>query len=118
MATYTRPGWCPPVEGDRAPCRWTIAFLAVDPQLSIDYWSTQSTLVGGYPDGVDLEKMLTAWFRERGGPAAWWRLTVRSCDDEHDIAKVELWFEAHHPPVKPRPRKWRSPYVQYPEGLE
>lgn len=90
-----RTTWCPPV-GDGPGYRWTIEFWCNN-----EYWSSQSGLLGGPPDGVDLEQLLRTWFQQRGGPAARWRLQVApGREEEPPIAEVELWFDEHTPPVR------------------
>lgn len=95
-STWTRSSWCPPV-GDGSAYRWDIDFLC-----NGEYWSSQSGLLGGPPDGVDLEQLLRAWFAERGGPAATWRLQVAPAEDDAPAiaASVELWFDERTQPVK------------------
>jgi len=86
-ATWTFPGWCPSAtDGERY--RWTISFKPADKR-----WAPQEELIGGPPAGVDLAALLKAWFQERGGPVAWWRLRVTPLEDETTVlAEVELYF--------------------------
>jgi len=87
-ATWTSPGWCPPTVEGQPQYRWAISYEAV-----ADDWPSQAELIGGPPAGVDLETLLKGWFRERGGPAAWWRLRVTPLDDETTVlAEVKLHF--------------------------
>jgi hypothetical protein len=102
-ATWTSPGWCPPA-ADGPRYYWTISFKPND-----DYWSPQATLIGGPPAGVDLEALLRDWYRQRGGPAAEWRLQVSPVADEAEIvANATVTFtEAVERQVKrlgPKPR--------------
>jgi hypothetical protein len=92
--TWTTPTWCPPV-GDGPAYDWTIAF-----HCRGEYWSPQSCLLGGPPDGVDLAELLRQWFHQHGGPAASWRLQVARRPDDIVVAGVEQWFDAYQPPVK------------------
>ncbi len=79
-ATWTSRGWCPPVVEGQPRYTWTISF-----KPNGEYWSTQSSLIGGPPADVDLEATLRSWFQERGGPAAEWRIRVIPLDDEATV---------------------------------
>jgi hypothetical protein len=89
--TRTRSSWCPPA-GDGPLYQWTIDFHCRD-----EYWSTQSAMVGGPPDGADLEQLLREWCQDWGRPAATWRLRVTRGDEV--IGYVERWFDARTPTV-------------------
>ncbi|WP_372663491.1 hypothetical protein [Amycolatopsis kentuckyensis] len=96
-ATWTTSGWCPPSVEGQPRYYWTISF-----QPNGDAWSPQGCLIGGPPAGVDLEDLLTTWFRERGGPAAPWRIQVTPLDDETAVLaeKIVTFTEAVTRPVK------------------
>jgi hypothetical protein len=91
--TWTTPPWCPPIENGPG-YDWTISFYCDG-----EYWSPQSALLGGPPDGVDLAELLRQWFRRRGGPAATWRLQVARRGGDV-VASVKQRFDAYRPPVK------------------
>lgn len=68
--------------------RWVISF-----EPTPENWSEQSELIGGPPAGADLAAILTDWFRNRGGPAAWWRLQVSPMTAPETVtAQVKLRF--------------------------